>query len=256
MLLTIDIGNTMTDFGLNDQGAWLSFYRIFSKKESSLEEITASFSLFLKSKEIEPESIDQAIISSVVPSLTQVYVTLCKNLFHCDAKVVGPKLKTGLKIVTDNPKEVGADMVASSVGAKAKYQGACLVADLGTATKIYLLDPNGSFVGCCIGAGIGLQAKALSSNAALLPEVSLQIPSKILGTNTIDCMNSSLTYGSGFEVKALCDAIEKEVGYPCKRILTGGYASFILPLMDGFEYEPHLIHEGLLCIFRRNVNEK
>ncbi len=255
MLLTIDIGNTMTDFGLNDQDAWLSFYRIFSKKESSLEEITASFSLFFKSKGYRIEDVHDAIISSVVPSLTQVYVTLCKTLFHCDAKVVGPKLKTGLKIVTDNPKEVGADMVASAVGAKAKYQGCCLVADLGTATKVYLLDPNGAFVGCCIGAGIGLKEKALSTNASLLPEVSLQIPNKILGTNTVDCMNSSLTYGSSFEVKALCDAIEKEVGYPCKRILTGGYAPFVSTLLPEFEYEPHLVHEGLLSIYRRNVNE-
>ena len=255
MLLTIDIGNTMTDFGLNDQGAWLSFYRISSKKESTVEEIMASFSLFLKSKGYEPSAVTDAIISSVVPSLTQIYVDLCKGLFHCDPKVVGPRLKTGLKIVTDNPKEVGADMVASSVGAKTKYGGSCLVADLGTATKIYLLDPTGAFVGCCIGAGIGLKERSLSENASLLPEVSLQIPAKILGTNTTDCMNSSLTYGSSFEVKALCDAIEKEAGYPCKRLLTGGYAHFILPLMEGFIYEPTLVHEGLLSIYRRNNNE-
>ena len=255
MLLTIDIGNTMTDFGLNDQGAWLSFYRLFSKKESTVEEASASFSLFLKSKGINASQINSAIISSVVPGLTSVYVDVCRELFHCEAKVVGPKIKTGLKIVTDNPKEVGADMVASSVGAKTKYGGSCLVADLGTATKIYLLDQSGSFVGCCIGAGIGLKERSLSTNAALLPEVSLQIPPKILGTNTTDCMNSSLTYGSCFEVKALCDAIEKEVGYPCKRIVTGGYAHFILPLMDGFVYEPNLVHEGLLSIYRRNSNE-
>ncbi|MBQ7250069.1 MAG: type III pantothenate kinase [Bacilli bacterium] len=255
MLLTIDIGNTMTDFGLNDQGAWLHFYRFFSKKESSLEETIASFSLFMKSKDIDPNRIDGAIISSVVPSLTQIYVALCKTLFHCEAKVIGPKLKTGLKIVTDNPKEVGADMVASSVGAKEKFGGACLIADLGTATKIYLLDQSGAFVGCCIGAGIGLKEESLAKNAALLPEVSLQIPAKILGTNTIDCMNSSLTYGSSFEVKALCDAIEKEVGYPCKRILTGGYSSFVSSLLPEFIYEPKLIHEGLLSIYRRNVNE-
>lgn len=255
MLLTIDIGNTMTDFGLNDQGAWLSFYRVFSKKESTVEETSASFSLFLKSKGYETSDIKDVIISSVVPSLTNVYAALCRSLFHCEPRVVGPKLKTGLKIVTDNPKEVGADMVASSVGAKTKYGGACLVADLGTATKIYLLDPSGAFVGCCIGAGIGLKERSLSANAALLPEVSLQIPAKILGTNTTDCMNSSLTYGSAFEVKALCDAIEKEAGYPCKRIVTGGYANFILPLLDGFAYEPNLVHEGLLSIYRRNTNE-
>lgn len=255
MLLTIDIGNTMTDFGLNDQGAWLSFYRIFSKKETTLEETIASFSLFMKSKNIDARQIEGAIISSVVPGLTQVYKALCKTLFGCEAKVLGPKLKTGLKIVTDNPKEVGADMVASSVGAKEKYKGGCLVADLGTATKIYLLDLNGSFVGCCIGAGIGLKERSLSANAALLPEVSLQIPQKILGTNTTDCMKSSLTYGSAFEVKAMCDAIEKEVGYPCKRVLTGGYAEFVLPLLPEFSFEPRLVHEGLLNIYRRNVNE-
>ena len=252
MLLTIDIGNTMTDFGLFDTGEERSFYRIRSNRDLTFEQGRAAILLKFKSESLDMKSIDGIILSSVVPSLTETYRALAKALFHLDAKLLGPGLKTGLKVVTDNPKEVGADMIAAAVGAKSRYGNSCLIADCGTATKIILLDSQGAFAGCTIGAGIGLQAESLSSSAALLPEVSVQIPPKILGKNTADCMNSALTYGNAFGLSALADALEKEAGYPCKRILTGGFSSFIAPLLPSFSYEPHLVLRGLYDIYARN----
>ena len=251
MLLAIDIGNTMTDFGLYGEGEPF-YYRTRSNRNATLEEVTASFSLFLRSKEIPVSDVTDVIISSVVPVLTNLYQDLCRTFFHLEPMVLGPRLKTGLKINTDNPKEVGADMIAASVGAKTRFGSCCLLADLGTATKVFLLDQEGAFAGCTIGAGLGLQADALSASAALLPEVSLQIPKKILGKNTVDCMNSALTYGNAFTVRELVNGIEKEIGYPCARILTGGFAHHVKDLLPEFRYEPHLVLEGLREIHRRN----
>ena len=252
MLLTIDVGNTMTDFGLFSPERETLYYRIRSRRDLTIEEAVASSSLFFRSKDVDSSFIDGAIISSVVPALTEVYRALCSTLFHLEPKILGPKLKTGLRIVTDNPKEVGADMIAAGVAAKQKYGSPCIVVDFGTATKVFLVDSSGSFAGCTIGAGIGLQAASLSSSAALLPEVSLQIPGKILGKNTVDCMNSALTYGNAYAAMALADGIEKEAGYPCKRILTGGFAGNVASLMEGYVYDPHLILEGLSFIYSRN----
>ena len=254
MLLTIDIGNTMTDFGFFGEDEPL-YYRIKSNKNASLEETEASFSLFLQSKGIAKKDVRDAIIGSVVPSLTPVYQQIVKHLFGIEAKLFGPKMKTGVKIVTDNPKEVGADMIAVAVAVKAKYGDSVLVADLGTANKVFLISKEGAFAGCTIGAGIGLQERSLSSSASLLPEVSLQIPPQILGKNTIDCMNSALTYGNAFATRALADAIEKEVGYPCKRVLTGGYASYIKDLLPEFVYEPYLVLDGLAETYRKNNHD-
>ena len=251
MLLAIDIGNTMTDFGLYGGNETL-YFRSKSNRDVTLEEAIASSDLFFKSKNIELSKVTAAIISSVVPSLTEIYLGLCRDFLHVEPKVLGPGLKSGLKIDTDNPKEVGGDMIAVSVGAKSRFGYPCIIADLGTATKLILLDDKGSFAGCTIGAGIGLQEKSLSSSAALLPEVSLQIPRKILGKNTADCMNSALTYGNASMIRSLAEAIEKEAGYPCKRVLTGGFASYVKELLPEFEYAPNLVLDGLCDIHKRN----
>lgn len=251
MRLAIDIGNTMTDIGLYG-GKETFFYRFRSHRGITLEEANASFELFFKSKGIESGDVDEAILSSVVPALTSVFVDLCRDLFHIEPKVLGPRLKTGLKINVDNPKEVGGDMIAGAIGAKKLYGSSCLIADLGTATKVILLDKEGAFAGCTIGAGLGLQMQSLSSSAALLPEVSLQIPNKILGKNTSDCMNSALTYGNAFSIRSLVEGIEKEIGYPCKKILTGGFARYVKDLLPEFEYVPSLILDGLEEVLRRN----
>lgn len=252
MLLAIDIGNTMTDFGLfPDEGEPL-LYRIRSRRDQTYEEAKASFEVYLKSKDMEPSIVHGAIISSVVPALTEIFRRLCSEVFGVEALILGPRLRTGLKISTDNPKEVGADMIAASVGAKQKYGPCCIVVDFGTANKVFLIDKEGAFAGCTIGAGLGLQAASLSANAALLPEVSPQIPGKYLGKNTADSMNSSLTYGNAFAAIALADAIEKETGYPCHRVLTGGFSAYVETLFPGYHYEPSLILDGLRHIYERN----
>lgn len=252
MLLAIDVGNTLTDFGFFESGGLKQRFSIESEPTKTIDEIQASFSFLLKDKGIGASSIDGAIISSVVPSLLSVYQAIVTSLFGIEAKVLGPKLKTGIKVDVEEPKEVGADLIADCAGALKRFGPSCVIADLGTATKVLLLNSKGAFSGCTIGAGMGISLDAMVSKTAVLPEVSLQIPHKIVGKNTIDAMNSALTYGTAFSIKGLCDAIEREVGYPLRRILTGGYAKFVAPLFEEFEYAPSLCLEGLAAIHDKN----
>ena len=252
MLLTIDIGNTLTDFGFFEGEDLKERFAINSDTLKSEDELRASLSLLLGETKIDPKSIHGVIISSVVPSLLRLYSAIVMTLFGVEAKVVGPRLKTGILIDTDDPKEVGADLVADCAGALALYGPSCLIADLGTATKILLLDKRGAFAGCTIGAGLGISLDAMVSKTAVLPEVSMKTPEKIIGKNTIDSMNSALTYGTALQIKAMADAIEKEVGYPLKRVLTGGYSKLVSSLLPEFENEPALCLKGLYAIDKRN----
>ena len=252
MLLTIDIGNTMVDLGLFEGTKLLHSYATATDAKKTKEEYIASLRLFLESIKERPESVDGAILSSVVPPLTPVFEETCASLFHLKPRIVGPGLKTGLPIKTDNPKEVGADMICGAVAAKEEFGPRTLVADMGTATKLYLIDETGSFAGCTIGTGLSLEVNALVERAALLPAISLQTPPKILGKNTPDSMNSAFTYGTSFAISGLADAIEKEAGYPLHRVITGGSSKVVKDLLPSFAYRPNLTLDGLCLLYRRN----
>ncbi len=252
MLLAVDVGNTLTDLGLYDGDKLLFQYKTRSDTSKSYEEYLASLTIFLESRKIEAKIVDSGIISSVVPSLESLWKKLFREFFGVRALTIGPKLATGIKIDTDNPKEVGADLICDAAGAVAKGLTPCVIADLGTATKVILVDENGHFAGCTIGTGLAVGLNALVHNTAALPEVGLAIPKKVLGKNTRDSMNSAFTYGTAFEVKGLADAIEKEAGYPCKRVLTGGYSEYVQPLLGDWTYDRTLLLEGLVAIYRRN----
>ena len=252
MQLTVDIGNTMAKlvfFGENEIVAYR--YLIQTTIERSYDEHASSFLLFLRNNNISSSSVTAAIVSSVVPHLTPIFLQLIKNCFGIEAKVLGPGLKTGLAIHADNPKEVGADLIGDAVGAKTRYGHSVLVADMGTANKMVVLDDKGDFIGCSIGPGLGLGLRALVDFTAALTDVSLQIPPKVIGKNTPDCMNSGLLYGAICAIEGMASKIEKEVGYPLKKVLTGGYSSYVKDALPDFSYEPDLLAIGLLHILRR-----
>lgn len=252
MLLAVDVGNTLTDLGLYD-GSELQFqYKTRSDTSKSYEEYLASITVFLESRKIDPMTVDSGIISSVVPSLENIWKKLFHELFHVRPLTIGPKLSTGIKIDTDNPKEVGADLICDAAGVVAKGLTPCVIADLGTATKVILVNESGHFAGCTIGTGLSVGLHALVNNTAALHEVGLNIPKKVLGKNTRDSMNSAFTYGTAFEIKGLADAVEAEAGYPCKRVLTGGYSEYVQPLLQDWIYDRTLLLDGLVSIYRRN----
>lgn len=250
MLLAIDIGNTMTNFGVFEGETLIATHKFETSSVTSADDASvkgAGFKLLHK----EVGNIDGVIISSVVPSKTAFYVQMSKDLWGVRALTVGPGLKTGLKLKCDYPNEVGADLIADCVGASSKYGNSCLIVDLGTANKYIFLDKDGSFAGVSIAPGVRISINALVSGAAALPEINLKAPKRVIGTNTLDSMNSGIIYGTCYEIEGFAKAFEKEAGYPLKRIITGGNSRYLTGLLEGFIFDENLTLEGLASMYYR-----
>lgn len=254
MVLCIDIGNTLTDIGIfSASGNLDKVLRYRSEKIISEEEVYSSLSLMLERNKIDFSLIEGVMICSVVPSLENIYKNVFEEKFKVPVYSISQKVKTGLMINCDNPKEVGADLIVDCVGAKNKYGNACLIVDMGTANKVILLDDKGAFAGCVIGPGLAISSSALFDKTSALHEVSIEIPKHIIGKNTKDSMNSAFTYGNAYSLMALVEKAEKEAGYPCKKILTGGYSRIIKPLFEGYIYDENLLLDGLYAVYKKNV---
>jgi type III pantothenate kinase len=251
MLLAIDVGNTLTDFGVFKEHQLVRTFLTESVSTKSADEYETILTLFIQSKAIDPSEIHEVIISSVVPALTRVFSSLSEKIFHVKAIVLGPHLKSGLLLKVDHPAEVGSDLVADAVGGLAYYGKALFIADLGTANKFIFVDKEGAFAGLSIAPGLAISMDALVNRTAALPEVSWVIPEKVMGKNTKDCMNSGITYGTAYQVQGFAAAFEKECGYPLKKILTGGNGVYIKDLLPDFIYDPYILLKGLDLIDER-----
>lgn len=249
MLLAIDIGNTMTNFGVFDNEKIIATYKFETSSVTSKDDAKVKGAGFMMLHK-EVKEIDGVIISSVVPTKTSLYVDMASD-WGVKALTLGPGLKTGLKLKVDYPSEVGADLIADTVGALTKYGPACLVVDLGTANKYILLDKDGAFAGLSIAPGVRISINALVSGAAALPEVNLKAPKNVVGKNTLDCMNSGIIFGTVFEIEGFAKAFEKEAGYSLKKIITGGNSRYVIDNLDGFTYDENLTLFGLAAIYSK-----
>lgn len=257
MILCVDMGNTDIKVGVFKDDKLLSTFRTTTDKKKSSDEYELILSSFLSDKKYKKEEFIGGILASVVPSLSFPLKEAIEGVFGIVPLVVGKGLKSGLSIRIDNPNELGADLVADAVGAIHQLGYPVLIADLGTATKLCVVDKAGSFVGCVFAPGLKLSVAALIGGTAQLPEITLEQPKRIIGKNTPDSMNSGAIYGTSAMIKALSEDIEKELGYPCKRVLTGGYGRFFKDaLKDSFNYNPNLALEGLLKIYQKNEGLK
>ena len=199
------------------------------------------------------ERIENIIYSSVVPQINVSLLSAFKKLTDIEPLLIGPGTKTGLSIKVDNPLEIGNDLIADLVSTKEKYGYPCLIADLGTASKILLLDKTGAFVSCLIMPGLTLSAESLSNKAALLPEVSLIAPDSVMAKNTLGAMNAGIVYGHADMILGLIKRYESELGYPCMHILTGGGAVYIKEILkNDFVYDQNLNLDGLNIIINKN----
>ncbi len=253
MLLALDIGNTLTDLGVFDGDQLKKTFKFKSNIDRSYDEYRVLFLQYLK-EEATSFSFSRVIISSVVPSLTRVWERLCKEVLHLRPLLLGAGLKTGLRISTENPIEVGSDLVADSVGASYLFGHDLFIADLGTANKYIYIDQTGAFAGCAIAPGLTLSLNALVKGTASLPEVSGLITKKVIGRNTSDSMNSGILNGTVYEIQGFHRSFEKEIGRPLQPILTGGNASFVKDLLPEFHYEEWLLLLGLKEIDKKNAN--
>lgn len=253
MNICIDVGNSTIGIGAFKENKLVERMVVNTDPNFTEEQFYQLFKRPYKFIEEGKGHIDNIIFSSVVPQVNLPIINALKELTNIDPILIGPGTKTGLAIKVDNPLEIGNDLIADLVSAKEKYSYPTLIADLGTASKILLLDKTGTFTSCLIMPGLTLSAQSLSNKAALLPEVSLIAPNTILAKNTLSAMNAGIVYGHADMILGLISRIEKELGYSCKHILTGGGSIYIKDILkDDFIYDQNLNLDGLNIIVNKN----
>lgn len=253
MILTIDIGNTNIMCGGFD-GSSLSFVVRMSTELSMTEDEYASKILsILALHNVEKKEIKGAIISSVVPPLNAIMKKAVSLMYGVDALVVGPGIKTGLNIHCDNPSSVGSDLICACVAANKLYGSPALIIDMGTATKMTVLNKNGAFEGVSIIPGVLMGLDALAEKTAQLPKISLEAPQKVIGKNTVDCMKSGVVFGNAALIDGMIDRINAEMSYKLPVIATGGLAQIIIPhCTHDILVDEYLVLKGLELLYRKN----
>lgn len=246
MILLFDVGNTNISIGLSDGKNILNTIRLNTEVQKTADEYWIQMKNFFHADDIEAVAI-----SSVVPRITEKLKEISLKRLSKEPLIVGPGVKTGLNIKTDNPREVGADLICDAVAVE-DTEKPSLVIDLGTAIK-YIYVKHKTIRGVIITPGVNISIKALVGQTALLPDIDIEVPKKVLGTNTITCMQSGVTYGVAAQVDGLIDRIQKEVNDEFQVILTGGLSETIAPLVFApLERDPDLVLKGLLKIYLRN----
>ncbi len=255
MLLAIDIGNTEVTLGIFAGEELRATWHVSTGLHRTADEY-ATLLLSLIPRALNGSKISGIIICSVVPPMVATFEELCQRYFHVSPLVVGPGIKTGVRIRMDTPSEVGADRVVDAAAAHHLYGGPVIIADFGTATTFDVVSKDGDYMGGAISPGIGVSAEALFVRAAKLPRVELVRPRKAIGTNTIAAMQSGIIFGYVALVEGMVARIQKELGEPARVVATGGFSTLIAKETTVIDVvNPNLTLVGLRLIYRLNETE-
>lgn len=254
MILAIDAGNTNIVLGLLENGEISSAApRVATDVNKTDYEYAVLFREVLSFAGVELANLEGAILSSVVWPLTNTLQSAVEMLTGKKPLVVGRGVKTGLDIRLDDPGVVGADLVVGAVAALALCKPPVVIIDMGTATTVTALDAIGRFLGGAIVPGLRVSMDALSSGASQLPRVSLETPKKVIGTNTVDCMQSGAIFGSAAMLDGMIERMEDELGQRVSVVATGGLAGYVIPCCRReIRYEPELLLKGLAVLWEKN----
>ncbi len=253
MLLAIDIGNTNIVIGGIKDNQIVFEARIATDRSKTSDQYAVDIKDILSLFDVKAEDIQDCIISSVVPPVFNSVRTGILKVTGKSPMVVGPGLKTGLKIHMDNPAQVGSDRIVIAVAALAEYKPPLILMDLGTATTLEVVGEDNSYLGGCIIPGVRISLDALTSRTAQLPGIRLEQPKRIIGKNTVDCMRSGIMYGTAAMIDGMLDRIEGELGTSATVVATGGIAQFIIPLCHReIKLEKDLMLKGLNLIYQKN----
>jgi type III pantothenate kinase len=253
MLLAVDVGNTNIVYGLFEGETLVHQFRVESARGRTSDEYAVQLHSLLAMHGIDAKSVDAAIIACVVPSLNEPMAQLVKRGFGRDALVVGPGIRTGMAILIENPREVGADRIADAVAGFERARGGVIVVDFGTSTNFDVVTPKGEYLGGVLAPGLQISADALFARAAKLPRVEIAKPPKVVGKNTIHAMQSGIVYGYVGLVDGLVERLMAELGFPAAVIATGGLAPLIAPLSKTIvDVDDHLTLTGLRILYERN----
>ena len=253
MLLAIDIGNTNIVMGCIRDDEILFKARIATDRTRTSDQYGVEIKNMLEAFGIKKEDIHDCIISSVVPPVFNSVKTGVLKVIGKQPMVVGPGLKTGLNIQVDSPSQVGSDRIVIAVAALAEYTAPLILMDLGTATTIEVVEPENVYMGGVIIPGVRTSLDALVNKAAQLPGISLDLPKKVIGTNTVDCLRSGMMYGTAAMLDGIIDRMEEELGHTSTLIATGGMAQFVTPLCKhSIILEKDLLLKGLNILYKKN----
>ncbi len=254
MLLVIDVGNTNITLGIFDKKTLKETFRLTAKQAHTSDEYGLLISDLMEHREIPSRSIQAVIISSVVPDIMYSLTNGIIKYFHTNPLIVGPGIKTGIRLVTENPKQIGADKIVDAVAAYEIYGGPVLVIDYGTATTYDLILEDGSFVAGVIAPGISLSANALWTQTAQLPKFEIQKPKSILAKETISCMQAGVVYGNIGQTEYIIQKIKEEANLPeLKVVATGGLGRLIASETEMITiYDNDLTLKGLQILYEKN----
>jgi type III pantothenate kinase len=253
VLLAIDAGNTQTVVGLYEGPELVSHWRIATNAERSSDEHALLLGQFLAQQGASFERVTGMVVSSTVPRLTVVLQEMAERYLRVPPVVVGPGIRTGMPILYDNPKEVGADRIANAVGAYDLHGGPTIVVDFGTATTVDATSAAGAYLGGAILPGVEISLDALFERAAALSRVRLVEPRRVIGKSTVESVQSGAIFGFAGAVDGLCRRFAAELG-PSTVVSTGGLANLISPFSEAIQYhEPWLTLHGLRLVHQRNA---
>ncbi len=250
MILAIDMGNTHIEFGLMDGNELVMSERIGTDPGKTATEYAVQLHTIFEIMKIDVARIEGAIISSVVPQLTFELKKAVKKAVGITPLVVGPGVKTGLKIQIDDPKTLGADMVVGAVGGANIYGTPLILIDMGTATTISSIDESGTFRGGVIIPGVNVSLNALVERTSQLPKIPLAAPPSAIGTNTAACMQSGIVYGQASMLDGMISRFREEMKGTPVTVATGGLAKVIVPYCrEKIILDNELMIKGLKIIY-------
>jgi type III pantothenate kinase len=253
MILTIDVGNTNITCGVFRGDEIVASFRITTKMPRTSDEYGMLLSNLIQQNDLSPSDIKDAIICSVVPNIMHSLQGGLVKYFHITPIIVEAGIETGIRIVTSNPQQIGADRIVDAVGAYEIYGGPVLVIDFGTATTYDFIDGSGAFLGGITAPGIRISARALWEDAAKLPEIEIKKPDTILGKDTITSMQSGLVYGQIGQTEYIINKVKQEVGLTSMRtVVTGGLGRIIASETDTIDiYDPNLTLKGIHLVYKK-----
>jgi type III pantothenate kinase len=253
MLLVVDVGNTQTHVGLFSDQELKASWRFATERDETGDELAVLMDGFLRLDGLSKESVSGVAVASVVPRLNNEYGSMAENKFRVEALVVGPGIKTGMPILTTDPRTVGPDLIVDAVAAVEFYGAPCIAVDFGTATTYSAVSAAGEYLGHAIAPGIEVSLDALANKAARLNKIELADPGSVIGKNTVQSMQAGAVYGFAGQVDGIVSRMREELGGKVVSVATGGLAPLIFEHASTLDkLDPLLTLRGLEIIWRRN----